>query len=1588
MARRDLTFRVFVSSTFSDLIVERNALHERVFPKLRELCLQHSCRFQAIDLRWGVSQEATLDQQTMNICLQELERCRSITPRPNFMVLLGDRYGWQPLPPQIEAGEFEAILEWVSPEEKKLLLWGDDQPKGSKGWYRKDENAVPAEYCLRPRELNVPENVTDKERRGALDREAKEWEETERMLRSILLRALDQLGWPEGDPRRIKHEYSATHQEIIDGALRVPDAHEHVYCFFREIEGLPIESSARGFIDLDETGHLDSDARGKLQSLKQSMRDLLPGNVREYKVGWAGRGVTTEHLNELCDDVYSGLSRVILEQIRTLEKVDELKTEIEEHESWGKERARFFTGRTSILQRISDYLRGTDTHPLAIFGVSGSGKTALMAHAAQKAREMLPGARVVVRFIGATPGSSDGRSVLEDACRHIYRVFDFEEQKQNLLIDVREIGEEEHKKRQRIKDEYSIPTEFQKLCVTFQEFVAKIPRSESLILFLDALEQLSESDDARSLSWLPTELPPNVRLIVSCLVGKCLSVLQEALPAANLVELGSMEPQEGERLLDLWLQDARRTLQPRQGTEILAKFRKCALPLYMRLAFEEVRLWKSHTEQKELGLDIGGVIGNLFQRLSSDANHGRVVVSRSLGYLAAAKNGLAEDELLDILSQDEEVVADFLRRSPRSPRVKQLPVAVWSRLYFELKPYLTERRADRTSLLGFYHMQVRQVVTERYLQREREQIVRDGLIQYFGCQPHQLVDSAGGKAPNARKLSELPFALRRSCRWIELSVLLTDYDFVEAEVQAGMVIDLVGHYGEILAAGTSRLEGQEEVQLRAWANFVRSSAHLLLRGDDPFFQLALNHADRGPVVAAAEERARYHPGPWLRLLNRPVQAQYPACFRTLEGHTDGVSALALTPDGRRIVSGSADRTLRLWDLESGQCVRTLGKDIETIESLEVSPDGRRVVSSCRYRTVRVWDLEGGRCLRTYRGGWGVTEKVTVTPDAHLAISYRVDRRLTRCGGPLKLDGTLRVWDLDVGDCVRSLVGHRERVRAVVVSADGQIALSVGEDGIRVWALRTGQCLWLLGRASTWVVAMTPDGHRAVTCSFGEEALRIWDLSSGRSLQTFIGQSSVRAVAITPDGRRVVSVGFLDKMLRVWDTESGACVGTIGAAPDTTTLAIKPDGGFAVSGGWRGTIKVWDLSTGEDAHVNLGHRKSVETVVVTPDGRMGVSGGSGSTLRIWDLGTGDCVRVIEWTGVAEAIEVTPDGTRLVLSGENRLSLWNLETGECIKRLSGDTNWADVIVVTPDGRRLISGGSDGGVRVWDLHTGEHLQVLEGHTDCVRTLVITPDGRQVISGSDDKSVRVWDVESGECVRELIGHTDAVEAIALSPDAGRLVSAGGFDLTLRVWNLESGECLHILQGHKYRVKTVEVTPDGEQAVSAALDDTVRVWNLQSGECLHALAGHRDRIIAIAVSQDGRHLVSGGMDGTVRVWDLVAGRQIACFSGWGYVRACALSPDCRRILAGGESALVGHVFLLALENAVHDPLIATGWRSTVNSRHVMRCPHCRTWSAISESYLGATLRCPVCHRLIRLNRFTISGNYRPIQAAWRSRQT
>ena len=1393
------TFRVFVSSTFEDLRQERDVLQREAFPKLRLACQQHSARFQAIDLRWGVRDEAALDQKTMEVCLREIERCQRTGIKPNFIVLLGQRYGWRPLPSRIPAEEFQAVLGGVPAREDRALM---------DGWYLRDDNAVPPEYVLRPRTAEWAEPGR--------------WQELEPRLHCILLEAARVAGLPE--QAMVKFGASATHQEILKGLGATPEDRRHVFVFCRQLA--------------------DQACEADLASLKRFLRAQLPAeNIIIYD---------PSNLAGFCLAVERTLRAVIESEAAGFESRPALALEVDAHDAFARERALVF-GRDDVLGAISDYVAAGGDRPLVLLGASGSGKSAVMAQASERASKAVPSAVVLRRFIGASPESSSGLTLLRSLSEQIGGAYGVH-------------GE--------------LPADLSGVTRVFRERLALATSARPLVVFIDALDQLRKDDPASPLIWIGGTLPAHCRVVAST---------TDHVPALNdcrLLRLNALPAADAATALDHWLTAAHRQLQPAQRDRLLGAFSGCGLPLYLKLAFEEARGWPSSLPCAEcqLGDGVEGLIDTLLLRLSLESNHGRLMIGRSLGYMAAARYGLTEDEMLDVLSSDSEVWGDFERRAHHTPPDRRLPVIIWSRLFLDLEPYLAERVAPGGTVVSFYHRQLAERAVARFLAGEERKERHTSLAGYFAAQP-LWADAEAKQHPNRRKLSELPYQQAHGGYPDELMATLSDFSFIHAKIVADTPESLLQDYDLAITAG--RLGSVRENTLRLVQGAIRLAA--LVVGTD-ISQLAsrltggLLGWDQPEITTLLDAIRRAQRDPWLRPLNPALARAGKALLLTVEGHRGGVWAVAVTPDGRRVVSGSEDSSLRVWKFETGEPLHTLAGHTGSVRAVAVTPDGRRVVSGADDNTLRVWDLETGQTLRTLEGHTGGVCAVAVTSDGRRLISGSWDK-------------TVRLWDLGTGTCEATLTGHMEGVTSVAVTPDGRLAISGSWDKtVRLWDLGTRACEHTLTGHMEVVtsVAVTPNGRRIVSGSW-DKTLRVWDLEAVTCERTLSGRTSyVWAIAITPDGRRVV-----DDSLWIWDLETGTCERELaGEKEGAISVAVTPDGRHAVSGSPDCTLRVWDLECGNELHTSEGHKQAVLAVTVTPDGRHAVSGSMDSTLRLWDIETGQGLRTLRGhTGHVQAVAVTPDGRRAVSGGgfgDNTLRSWNLETGETLHSSEQYAGYFQTVAVTPDGRRAVAGlgAFEHTLEIWDLETGKTLHSLQGHSGSINAVAITHDGRCAISGSDDRTLRVWDLKTGKILSTIEGHLGPVKTVVMTPDGRRAVSGSG-DGTLRVWDLETGQTLRILP------VALHMTPH------RAANHT----------------GHKLAVMACAVTRDGRRAVSASQDGTLCVWDLEAGKPITRFVADHPLECCAVTPDGLTLLAGDEA---GNVHFLRLENAPNADLART----------------------------------------------------------------
>jgi WD40 repeat protein len=314
------------------------------------------------------------------------------------------------------------------------------------------------------------------------------------------------------------------------------------------------------------------------------------------------------------------------------------------------------------------------------------------------------------------------------------------------------------------------------------------------------------------------------------------------------------------------------------------------------------------------------------------------------------------------------------------------------------------------------------------------------------------------------------------------------------------------------------------------------------------------------------------------------------CLRKFVGHGDDVLNVSVTPNGRCVVSAggdnysghmrrqSLDNTLRVWDLQSGRCLRTLAGHTDTVQSVSVTPDSRRVVSGSRDNTLRVWDLESGHCLRVIEGYNYLATGMCVTPEGRRVVSG-------------SLNNTLRVWDLESGQCLRTLAGHADNIAILCLTPNGQRAVSGGgnsyrfrsmpgefrDNMIRVWDLESGQCLLKLDghRDEITGVNFTPDGRRLVSSSH-DCSLRVWDLESGRCLHTLTDHCGYTpCVRVAPDGRQMVS-GSWDATLALWDLNSGNCLAVYSALEPIVAVVVVGRGNKVCVGTKTGSVFFLDV----------------------------------------------------------------------------------------------------------------------------------------------------------------------------------------------------------------------------------------------------------------------------------------------------------------------------------------------------------------------------------------------------------------------------
>jgi WD40 repeat protein len=621
-----------------------------------------------------------------------------------------------------------------------------------------------------------------------------------------------------------------------------------------------------------------------------------------------------------------------------------------------------------------------------------------------------------------------------------------------------------------------------------------------------------------------------------------------------------------------------------------------------------------------------------------------------------------------------------------------------------------------------------------------------------------------------------------------------------------------------------------------------------------------------PPEAGDLRRSIRRLGAWASRVHT-VQAVFP--------HDGLVETVALSPDGRRFVTGSADNSdppsgkVRLYDLNKGRPL-DVARLPGHIQQVAFAPDGKHVLA--------VWQApQGGWQVHRWETATGkrtAAHRLAGAPERVLDVAVDPKGRMVLLGvwTDAQDNETVRCQDAVTGAALSAPLAHPGFVSTGALGPGGKTALI----GAKLQTLQSEVVLWEVGRdKGPWKVlwkaptrhpgtatsaAVSRDGRFAVT-GCGQRrvhqqggAASILDLASKKPVGDLLRHpGKVQAVAISPDGRQVLTAGgLIGKWQEVYLWE-------VGAARPETEVRLQPGAS----------------------------PKPVSAAVLSPDGRLVLTcpqNEKGGPARLWDANTGRLLRALPADGKGHALTVgafDADGTKLLTGSSDGARLWEMTAGKEIHHFPHESR-VRAVALSRDAKEALTGHIDGTARLWGAGAREPRCEFPGHPGPVSAVAFSPDGKTVLTGSRgspekggeerEGEVRLWDTATGRCLwQQRLGRQGGVPHVAFSPD-GTILLAASADWTVWLWGAATKQPLGRPLEHGGSITAVSFSPDGQALVTGSLDGHARLWDVATGRPLGPPWPQQGAVWAARAHGDRFFTVSNSLDRkswTVRSWKM-----------------------------------------------------------------------------------------------------------------------
>jgi WD40 repeat protein len=606
-------------------------------------------------------------------------------------------------------------------------------------------------------------------------------------------------------------------------------------------------------------------------------------------------------------------------------------------------------------------------------------------------------------------------------------------------------------------------------------------------------------------------------------------------------------------------------------------------------------------------------------------------------------------------------------------------------------------------------------------------------------------------------------------------------------------------------------------------------------------------ADRATRLAEILQKA-------LQLRNQPrlltvwsTSGTAPSLIRTFRGHNDWIRSCSFDAIGRRALSASSDRTLILWNVETGDVIRKLVGHSAAVFSHSFSGPNDNAISASLDRTVILWDLSEGSIARILCADNRSIMHCSTSAEGSRALSASENRYLV-------------LWDLSSGTKINEVLAPENWSSTCMLLPDGKRALVGTESGeCIVIDMNSGETIISPRHHNSSITSLSvSENSGSMLTAAADGTLAIWDVSNG-NLKHYLRNKEQRVLACAIDANANVALAtFADGSMASWDLKTQSRIRCDhGHQGPILSCSVSRDGTRALSGSTDGSLILWDLKNRGAVGERIGHRGTIWSCTLSTDGKRALSGGNDGVIRYWDTGSGLVIRelIAEDEPIHECALDVEGKLAVTASASGRLRRWNLETGSLTNELLAHQGPVRAIAVSVDGKHVVSSGSDHTTVLWSIDQGHHQTLLSKQSSIVRSCAFNASTTRLVMGLSDGLILLWDFALRAPIGTLRGHAGDVISCTFAENDQFILSASS-DGCIRRWSVNEEQPPVIFDLPESTVNNCRFGSNSHLALTTSNFRTIRVWNFSKQEAVSSLS--LNSLTSFSLSADGSSLVVG----------------------------------------------------------------------------------------------------------------------------------